>query len=205
MGRILHAAEAVSRLGAYVGCTLLILSAALVGVEVVARKVFHVSMQGADEITGYALAISSAWAFSYALFTRSHVRVDAIYTLMPARARVALDIISLTSFAALATMITWRGWEVVQETLRLDAHSSTPLRTPMIVPQSLWLAGIVFFLICILILLAATISAVVRGDLVEARRLAGAPSVQDEVDEEVNAAIDPAAIPASARPGHQLS
>lgn len=193
MRRVFAVAEAASRLGAYIGCTLLIIAAVLVGFEVVARKIFHFSLQGADELTGYALAISSAWGFSYALFSRSHIRVDAVYILLPRRVQAALDIVSLLSFAALVGMISWRGWQVVQETVRLDAHSSTPLRTPLIYPQSIWLAGIVFFLISIVILLAVTLQAMLRGDYAEARRLAGAPSVQDEVDEELHTASTEAA------------
>lgn len=189
--RRLHAlAEAISRFGVYGGCTLLILSCFLVCFEILARKLFHFSLQGADELTGYALAISSAWGFAYALFTRSHIRVDALYVLLPARVQAVLDLVSLMAFGALVAMISWRGWQVVQETIRLDAHSSSPLRTPLIIPQGLWIVGIVFFLVCIVILLCVTMQAFFRGDLAEVRRLAGAPSVQDEAAEEMHLAAE---------------
>jgi len=189
--RRLHAiAEAISRIGVYGGCTLLILSCFLVAFEILARKLFQFSLQGADELTGYALAISSAWGFAYALFTRSHIRVDALYVMLPARVQAVLDLVSLTAFGALVGMISWRGWQVVQETIRLDAHSSSPLRTPLIVPQGLWFLGLVFFLICIVILLCVTLRAFARGDLAEVRRLAGAPSVQDGAAEEMHLAAE---------------
>ena len=37
------------------------------------------TLGGADELSGYALAISSAWGFSSALLSRSHIRIDTVY------------------------------------------------------------------------------------------------------------------------------
>ena len=53
------------------GAIFLALSA-IVTIETIARKVFSFSIQGADELGGYALAIGSTLAFSLALMGRNH-------------------------------------------------------------------------------------------------------------------------------------
>ena len=64
--------------------------AVVVTVETVARKVFNVSLQGADELGGYALAVGSTIAFSLALMGRNHIRVDVFHeTLLAAGAGAA--------------------------------------------------------------------------------------------------------------------
>ena len=53
-------------------------------------------MGGADELSGYALAISSAWGFSSALLSRSHIRIDTVYVRIKSiGVRAMLDLISL--------------------------------------------------------------------------------------------------------------
>ncbi|MGH6637961.1 MAG: TRAP transporter small permease subunit, partial [Polaromonas sp.] len=60
-----------------------LLLACVVAVETVSRKVFNVSLQGADELGGYALAVGSTIAFSLALMGRNHIRVDVFHEKFP--------------------------------------------------------------------------------------------------------------------------
>ena len=57
----------------------------IVTIETIARKLFNVSLQGADELGGYALAIGSTLAFSLAVFGRNHIRVDVLHEKYPTR------------------------------------------------------------------------------------------------------------------------
>ena len=59
--------------------------AVVVTVETIARKLFNVSLQGADELGGYALAVGSTIAFSLALMGRNHIRVDVFHEMFPRR------------------------------------------------------------------------------------------------------------------------
>ena len=52
---------------------------ALVTVETIVRKLFNVSLQGVDELGGYALAIGSTISFSLAVLGRNHIRVDVLH------------------------------------------------------------------------------------------------------------------------------
>ena len=70
-------ARGCSWLAVAAGWTLLAL-AILVTFETIVRKFFGFSIQGADEIGGYVLAISSSIGFCYALVMRAHIRIDLL-------------------------------------------------------------------------------------------------------------------------------
>ncbi len=126
------------------GLIFLVLSA-IVSVETIARKVFNTSLQGADELGGYALAIGSTIAFSLALMGRAHIRVDVFHERLPVRAQALLNWLSITSLAALGLFIAWVASKVLVDTLEYGSTAPTPWATPLIYPQSVWCAGLIIF------------------------------------------------------------
>ncbi len=78
MNRLVHLAGRVSTWAAWLSGGLLFLTAVLIAVEVVLRKVFALSLGGADEISNYVLAVTSSWTFGYALLRKAHIRIDAL-------------------------------------------------------------------------------------------------------------------------------
>lgn len=116
-------------------------------VEVVCRKFFRFSLQGVDEVGAYTLAVTSALGFSYTLLTRGHVRIDFMLGRLPMKLRGALNVLAMASLAAMAVFATWRGWYVLSESIEFQSTSTTPLQTPMWIPQSLWFFGYVLFAI----------------------------------------------------------
>jgi len=119
--------------------------AGVVATETVARKLFNVSLQGADELGGYALAVGSTIAFSLALMGRSHIRVDVFHERMPRRLQAFINWLSITSLAAFAIFIAWLAGKVLADTLAYGSTAQTPWATPLIIPQSVWYAGLVTF------------------------------------------------------------
>ena len=126
------------------GWWLLALSFATVG-EILARKFLGRSFQGIDEVGSYTTAVFSALAFSWALITKSHTRVDFLLGRMPALLRAMLNALAYATLAALAVFGAWRGWHVLAESLEFQATANSPLGTPLWMPQGLWLAGMVAF------------------------------------------------------------
>ncbi len=186
MERLQEISEKISRFAVYICGTLLILSAVLVAVEVVMRKVFRESLQGADEYSGYILAISVTWAFSYALYRRAHIRIDALYVKLPYKVCCVLDLIALLSLLFFFSILSYLALEVLMESIRLGAQANTVRRTPLWIPQSIWVAGLFFFVWNIAILTIRTGTFLARGQYEEVRALAGAPSVSEEIDEELH-------------------
>ena len=67
--------ETVCSLGVWAGGVTLFVISFSVCVEVLVRKFFNTSIQGIDELAGYGMAISFAWAMPYAIRTNAHIRV----------------------------------------------------------------------------------------------------------------------------------
>ena len=126
------------------GGIFLLLSVVVV-VETVSRKVFNVSLQGADELGGYALAVGSTIAFSLALMGRSHIRVDVFHEKFPRALQAALNWLSIVSLAVLGLFIAWVAWKVIGDTRQYGSTAQTPWATPLIWPQSVWYAGLAIF------------------------------------------------------------
>jgi TRAP-type mannitol/chloroaromatic compound transport system permease small subunit len=196
---LLGLARRIARVGAWFGGALLIAAALLVGVEVVIRKVFSLSVGGTDELAGYALAISTSWALAFTLLERAHIRIDSLYVHLPARLRALLDIAGLVLLTAFFALITWFGFGVFQTSYRLGAQSLSPLGTPLMVPQLIWVLGFVMFLAIAVLLLIRALVALIGGDLATVRRLVGSRTLREEVAAEVGAEVSEAEDPA-ARP-----
>ena len=117
----------------------------LVTVETTSRKLFNVSLQGADELGGYALAVGSTIAFSLALMGRNHIRVDVFHELMPRRLQAVLNWLSIVALAALGVFIAFVAFKVIGDTLQYRSTAQTPWATPLIYPQGVWYVGLVIF------------------------------------------------------------
>lgn len=119
--------------------------AVVVTVETIARKVFNVSLQGADELGGYALAVGSTIAFSLALMGRNHIRVDVFHEKFPRSVQAAMNWLSIASLAVFALFIAYVAFKVIGDTMAYRSTAQTPWATPLIWPQGVWYAGLVIF------------------------------------------------------------
>lgn len=117
----------------------------IVAVETAIRKLFNVSLQGADELGGYALAVGATIAFSMALLGRNHIRVDVFYGRFPAVLKTAINWLSALSLAGFAGLLAWLAWFVIQDSQSYQSVSQTPWATPLVYPQTAWLTGLIIF------------------------------------------------------------
>lgn len=181
----------LSQIAVWIGGAMMLLAALMVSVDVISRKFFGVTMGGSDEISGYLFAISTAFAFPYALLCRANVRIDVVYTKLPARLRGLADITALALLSGFVAVVTWRIFAVVQVTWANASHSITPLRVPLIVPQGLWLAGWILFSVTLAVLLCSLCAAWARGDAGRVQALGGALSMEEEIEEETRGTAAP--------------
>ncbi len=117
----------------------------IVTIETIARKLFNVSLQGADQLGGYALAIGSTLDFSLAVFGRNHIRVDVLHEKYPTRFQGWMNWFSATSMAVFAIFLCYVTINVLTDTIAYSSTAQTPWATPLIYPQSIWYAGLVIF------------------------------------------------------------
>jgi TRAP-type mannitol/chloroaromatic compound transport system permease small subunit len=164
------------------GGWLLVASAVYVSMEVIARKVFLISLEGANEISSYVVAITSAWAFSYALIECGHIRIDAVYSHLSERNRALIDVLSAATLAAFAALLVWFSFRLLEFAWVNDTHANTPLRTPMWIPLLLWYLGLVLFLVMSVVSMVRAAAAWRAGDFATVRRIAGMTANEAEVE-----------------------
>jgi len=117
----------------------------LVAVEVIVRKLFGISLQGVDELGGYALAVGATISFSLALLGRAHMRIDIFHDMLPRNVKAILNWLAATLMAVFAVLLIWNCYGVVTETLDYGSTAATPWATPLIYPQSVWMFGFAVF------------------------------------------------------------
>lgn len=188
MRGLMAGAGALARFGLWFGGTLILLAAILIGIDVFLRKVFVLSIGGADELAGYALAIGSAWAFAATLLERGHIRIDSLYMQLPGAVRIVLDLVGVVLLVGFFALVFRHGIGVFEQSWVSGSRSQSALETPLIVPQAIWLAGLAIFLVIGVVLLAAAVARILRGDRAGASALIGTRSSADEVAEEMRAA-----------------
>lgn len=188
MDRLLSAARTLSRLGLWFGGALVLLSAVVIGVDVVLRKAFALSIGGADELAGFALAIGTAWGLGATLLDRAHIRIDSLYLLVPVGLRALLDLCGLAAFTVVFGLVLWHGSGVMSQSITAGSRSMSALQTPLALPQGAWLVGLGLFLGTALLLLVAALFRVARRDLAGVVGMIGVRTTEEETAEEVRSA-----------------
>lgn len=181
---IIPAAHRVSRIAAWAGGGILLLTSVLITVEVVLRKVFTISMGGADEISSYAMAVSCSFGFAFALFQKAHIRIDVVYNKCPRMLKHVLDIASLAFLGAYMMVLSYFGFKVFWVSFTKGTTANTPLHTPLWIPQLAWTIGLWGFTLAILLLLSATLFSLLKKDAQTAAALAGAATLKEEIQKE---------------------
>lgn len=185
-----RAGHTIARTGALLGGYLLLAFAFVVGVEVIGRKFLDFSLQGVDEIGGYVLAITTSFALSYALLRRAHTRVDLVLSRMPQRARALLNALAAAATTAFAVFMAWRAVATLLESVSLGARATTPLQTPLWIPQALWVAGLCVFAAIAGGITGAAIIHLSRGEVQRVNLFCGTPN-ESEVEEQATNAANP--------------
>lgn len=195
---LLQAARRASMAGALAGGVLVLAAAVLVSVDVLLRKLASVTLGGADELSGYALAIGSAWSFAFVLLERGNVRIDALYQHLPRVLAALCDLGAVLALLVFGGVVAWHGWGVLAQSWASNSHSNSALAVPLVVPQALWWTGWAWFVGCALLLLARTAARALARDWPGVAALVGARSVAEEAEDELANAL---AAREGARPG----
>ena len=156
--------DAVSSRATLIAAYGLLVASIIVCIDVTLRKVWTRSILGADEISGYAMAVATSWGAAYAFFRGSHIRVDVVYRLFPLKVRAWLDVAAVLALAVLSSLLAFYGGMQFAEALAYNSAANTPLRTPLWIPLSIWAAGLLFFALGTVVTLAEMLAAIWRGD-----------------------------------------
>jgi len=163
-----------------------LLLSVLVSVETVLRKFFSMSLQGADELGGYALAVGGTLAFSLALLGRTHIRIDLFHELLPRRMQSLMNWLSAVLMALFAGILVWITWRVIVETMDYGSTAATPWATPLIYPQGVWFASLCTFALVALGFALRATWLLLRGDSETLNVEFHPRGVSEEVKEELD-------------------
>ena len=181
----MHGVRRFTCWGLWFGGALILLAAGLIGIDVLMRKFLNRSIGGADELAGYALAIGTAWGLGAALVDRAHIRIDSLYLLFPRRLRLLLDLAALVLFVSFFALMTWHGLGVLSQSWTAGSRSQSAIEAPTVIPQALWIVGLLGFIVVGVLLLLHAVTMLARGDPPGAARAIGTRSAEEDVAEEV--------------------
>lgn len=174
----------ISRLSVWVFGAGYLLIALATTLDVALRNTLSMSVPGVYEISGYIFAIATTWGFSFVLFERAHVRIDVAYQKFGTRLRAWADLLALLAMGMFVGVLTYRAWITLQDTLFFGATARTTLQTPLWIPQSFWLAGMGFFLLCIFFLAVYVLLLILKGRPGEVAGIAGIPHATAQIESE---------------------
>ena len=170
---VLQLLRTLNRGVAYLIGIMLLACAAFVLADIVLRQ-FGASFGGTDEISGYVMAIATAWGMSYALLELSHVRIDLLRQRANPLGRSLFDIFSMILMTAVVLMIAYRCWPVLERSIINSSTANTPLETPLIWVQGPWFAGWVWFAIMSTLTTLSALTLILQGRFAESEKAIGA-------------------------------
>lgn len=183
LARLLHRAEALSRMAVWAGGALTLGAVFLISYDILVRKFFNVTIGGADEISGYVFAVSTSWALAFVVLQRANVRVDVLYERLPVRVSAFLDWLSLVALGVFLVFLTWNAYAVAATSFASNAAANTPLATPLWLPQGLWVAGLIWMCLVLALMLIRASVAMATGDLATVKALCGVISTREEAEQ----------------------
>lgn len=122
--------------------------------EIFARYFLNVSMQSVDEIGGYVVAVTGTVGMALATWYRAHTRIDILLNRLPVVIRAVLNVFAYAMLSCGAIFMAFMAWNTLSESIAFNSVTSTPLQTPLWIPQAMWFAGLVAFSMTSLVMTA---------------------------------------------------
>ncbi|MFK7945879.1 MAG: TRAP transporter small permease subunit [Paracoccaceae bacterium] len=154
----------------------------LIVAEILGRKLLNISIQGVDEIGGYVVAITSTFGMALAAAERAHTRIDVLLVRLGPRTQAVLNLLAYLCLAVAAAFMAYMAWATLADSLAFGSVASTPLQTPLWLPQSMWLAGLCLFGLTALWMAVRGLIALRQG-LAHADRVLAPPTVAEEIED----------------------
>lgn len=170
---VLHLMRTLNRGVAYLIGLMLLACAAFVLADIVLRQ-FGASFGGTDEISGYVMAIATAWGMGFALLELSHVRIDLLRQRANPLGRSLFDIFAMIVMTAVVLIIAYQCWPVLARSITNSSTANTPLETPLVWVQGPWFAGWVWFGIVSTLTTLSALMLILQGRFTDSEEAIGA-------------------------------
>ena len=138
----LHLVEKLSALMGHIAGWAFLFLGFYITIDTVLRKYTTWSSKGHTEIGQYVLAVAVTWGAGYALSKRAHIRIDTLLILMPKWLQGYLNLFAIALVCIFLSTILWYLLtDFLPYTFSMNAKAATILRTPLKIPQTLWVFG----------------------------------------------------------------
>ena len=172
--------ERIMRFVALAAGYALLLQAILAAVEIVSRKIFNYSLQGVDELGGYTLAISASVGFGYAAVTHAHTRVDFALRHLSLARRSILHLLASLVLLIVSSGMLWFAIKSLLKSIQLGSTATTPLQTPLWIPQGAWTIGFGLFTAISLVLFLRCLGRLIKRDFLGVEAVMQAQSSEQQ-------------------------
>ncbi|MCZ4351000.1 TRAP transporter small permease [Roseovarius aestuarii] len=152
----------------------------LIAVDVIWRGLSGHNLGGVDEIASYLLAISISWSLASAFYARAHIRVDLLYRKCALPLRGALDAVATLSLLGVAVFLLFSSWTVFSISWGRGSNSASSLQIPLVVPQAIWVMGMLVFFASLLIAWVRLMTDLLSRQSLEVVRRHGVLSADEE-------------------------
>jgi TRAP-type C4-dicarboxylate transport system permease small subunit len=176
----MRAIRQVSRVLAWVAGALMLLSALLIGADVLLRNALRIAPFHSFELSRYGFAAALGLGLAFTLTERANIRIDILHRLVPRRAHPWLDVLALLALAPVALAFAWYACDVMLQSARLGAVSNTPMAVPLVIPQSIWAAGLSWFALVACVMALQALWALLRGRAERVEEIGGMPGLAAE-------------------------
>lgn len=183
--RIFNGSRHVSSLLNWTGLLVLLGISFLLGIEVLIRKLFNITLGGADEIAGYMFAFLAGLAFTVTALDKANIRIDILYNFFPRNLKIVVDLLSQVALLIFVVPFTWQAAAMAISSFERGSRSTTALAVPLAIPQGLWATALIIFVVVLVLMLLVSIAALVRGDIQKFNRLASPVSEIEEGEQAI--------------------
>ncbi len=143
--RLLGWIDKGSRFGAWLSALAMLVTVALISVEIGARSLFKSSTLIADEYSGYLMVAVVMLGISYTFVEGGHIRINILTSRLSGQSARVLDaVVSLAAFLMCAFFL-YHSVLMVYDSFSYDMRADSLSETPIFIPQIMIVVG--FFLL----------------------------------------------------------
>ena len=149
MGALRRGLDLLYLAGGIAGGLALAAIGVIIAAQVIGRQ-FGLSLDGADDLTAFAVAGSALLPLAYAFRAGAHIRVDLIIGNVKGGARFAMETLALVLATGLAIFLAWSVGDLAYDSWQFEDVAQGTVPWLLWVPQSACAVGCALFGISLL-------------------------------------------------------
>ncbi|MGX9965710.1 TRAP transporter small permease [Roseomonas sp. F4] len=149
MGALRRGLDLLYLAGGIAGGVALAAIGGIIAAQVIGRQ-FGLSLDGADDLTAFAVAGSALLPLAYAFRSGAHIRVDLIIGHVKGAARFAMETLALVLAAGLAIFLAWSVGDLAYDSWQFEDVAQGTVPWLLWVPQAACAIGCALFGIALL-------------------------------------------------------